>query len=45
MAFDTAFQVYNVTGMLPAAVMTLAAKVGRAPLGSQLLTFQVSGWP
>ena len=43
--FEGAFGVYNVSGMLPAAVMTMAGKVGQAPLGDQLQAFQISGWP
>ena len=43
--FDAAFQVYNAAGMLPAAFITLSAKVGQAPLERQLLAYQVSGWP
>ena len=45
LAFNAAFQAYNVSGMLPAAVMTLAGKVGQAPLGDQLQAFRISGWP
>ena len=45
LAFDAAFQVYNASGMLPAAFLTLSAKVGQAPLERQLLAYQISGWP
>ena len=45
LAFDAAFQVYNASGMLPAAFLTLSAKVGQAPLERQLLAHQISGWP
>lgn len=36
LAFDAAFQVYNASGMLPAAFLTLSAKVGQVPLERQL---------
>ena len=45
LAFDAACQVYSVSGMLPAAFVTLSAKVGQAPLERQLLAYQISGWP
>ena len=45
LAFDAAFQVYNASGMLPAAFLTLSAKVGQVPLERQLLAYQISGWP
>ena len=45
LAFDAGFQVYSVSGMLPAALLTLSAKVGQVPLERQLLAYQISGWP
>lgn len=45
LVFDAAFQVYNASGMLPAAFLTLGAKVGQAPLQDQLQAYQISGWP